>query len=247
MEGCGYSRRIYDQGETTESALDRLPSSCSVTVRAAAHRSTHLQLATSIVFSLPEHPSARRRKEHAHTYRAASRNDHWPNLSQRLPERPLSTYPSSTLAKNHTMGRESSAASSSSPTQPAAAPGNNSTLQAQALLDLARLRPDELAAAVAAASASSGSNLSPDLVRLSDIVTHATMVLSQPSGQASSASSSSGAGGGPSGPKKYTRSRRGCLTCRSRKVKCDEVRPRCLRCAGMGRDVSGVLGAVIRR
>ncbi|WOO84604.1 Aspercryptin biosynthesis cluster-specific transcription regulator atnN [Vanrija pseudolonga] len=146
------------------------------------------------------------------------------------------------------MGRESSAAASSSssstaPTQPAAPPpaanNNSSTLQAQALLDLARLRPDELAAAVAAASASSGSNLSPDLVRLSDIVTHATMVLSQPSAQASSSSSSSGAGGGPSGPKKYTRSRRGCLTCRSRKVKCDEVRPRCLRCAGMGREVSG--------
>ncbi|KAL1407159.1 hypothetical protein Q8F55_006573 [Vanrija albida] len=129
-------------------------------------------------------------------------------------------------------GRDSS---SSAPQQPPA-PVADSTLQAQALLDLARLRPDELAAAVAAASASSGSSLRPDLVRLSDIVTHATMVLSQPSAQASSSSSSSGAGGGPSGPKKYTRSRRGCLTCRSRKVKCDEVRPRCLRCAGMGRD-----------
>jgi hypothetical protein len=53
-------------------------------------------------------------------------------------------------------------------------------------------------------------------------VTHASLVLSQPQ----------------AGPRKYTRSRRGCRTCRARKVKCDEIQPECLRCAAMGREVS---------
>ncbi|KAK6966402.1 hypothetical protein R3P38DRAFT_3155035 [Favolaschia claudopus] len=34
----------------------------------------------------------------------------------------------------------------------------------------------------------------------------------------------------------YTRSRTGCLTCRVKKIKCDEVKPNCTRCAHGQRD-----------
>jgi hypothetical protein len=74
----------------------------------------------------------------------------------------------------------------------------------------------------APAPAPASASARPDLVRLADLVTHASLMLNQPT----------------DGPRKYTRSRRGCLTCRARKVKCDEVRPKCLRCAAMGREVS---------
>jgi hypothetical protein len=44
------------------------------------------------------------------------------------------------------------------------------------------------------------------------------------------------------GQAKKRRVRSGCLTCRSRKVKCDEVRPRCKRCVMGTRDVSVGVG-----
>lgn len=141
---------------------------------------------------------------------------------------------------------------------------NLSGADSAAILELSRLSPEEMAAVLSAAGldseaqssfatnaesiasiASSSSSIKvetpaagpvpkencvngnvsarPDLVRLADLVTHASLVLAQPTA---------------AGPRKYTRSRRGCLTCRSRKVKCDEVRPSCLRCAAMGREVS---------
>ncbi|KAH8828226.1 hypothetical protein DL96DRAFT_1602300 [Flagelloscypha sp. PMI_526] len=36
---------------------------------------------------------------------------------------------------------------------------------------------------------------------------------------------------------KYTRSKNGCLTCRVKKIKCDEVHPVCTRCAQSQREV----------
>ncbi|KAI0764447.1 hypothetical protein BC629DRAFT_1251917, partial [Irpex lacteus] len=35
---------------------------------------------------------------------------------------------------------------------------------------------------------------------------------------------------------KYTRSKTGCLTCRAKKVKCDEEKPDCARCRAGGRE-----------
>jgi hypothetical protein len=46
----------------------------------------------------------------------------------------------------------------------------------------------------------------------------------------------SGTGGSRKRPK-YTRSKKGCLTCRSKKIKCDERKPICTRCEHGHRDV----------
>lgn len=46
----------------------------------------------------------------------------------------------------------------------------------------------------------------------------------------------SGAGGSRKRPK-YTRSKKGCLTCRSKKIKCDERKPLCTRCEHGHREV----------
>jgi len=46
----------------------------------------------------------------------------------------------------------------------------------------------------------------------------------------------SGSGGSRKRPK-YTRSKKGCLTCRSKKIKCDERKPLCTRCEHGHREV----------
>ncbi|VDB96494.1 unnamed protein product [Peniophora sp. CBMAI 1063] len=46
---------------------------------------------------------------------------------------------------------------------------------------------------------------------------------------------------------KYTRSKTGCLTCRKKKVKCDEAKPDCERCASSGRTCTWPEPAVPRR
>lgn len=43
----------------------------------------------------------------------------------------------------------------------------------------------------------------------------------------------------PQQPRKRTKTFTGCWTCRSRKIKCDETRPRCSQCSAKGLDCEG--------
>ena len=54
---------------------------------------------------------------------------------------------------------------------------------------------------------------------------------------ASGSATGTGTGSGRKRKKKYSRSRLGCLTCRSRKVRCDETRPVCEKCSDLERVV----------
>ncbi|KAF4620758.1 hypothetical protein D9613_000405 [Agrocybe pediades] len=46
---------------------------------------------------------------------------------------------------------------------------------------------------------------------------------------------------------KYTRSKTGCLTCRVKKIKCDETKPNCMRCTHGSRDCSWPEGVPTRK
>ncbi|PPQ77205.1 hypothetical protein CVT25_011051 [Psilocybe cyanescens] len=46
---------------------------------------------------------------------------------------------------------------------------------------------------------------------------------------------------------KYTRSKTGCLTCRVKKIKCDETKPNCMRCTHGSRECSWPEGVPIRK
>ncbi|KJA20738.1 hypothetical protein HYPSUDRAFT_775819 [Hypholoma sublateritium FD-334 SS-4] len=46
---------------------------------------------------------------------------------------------------------------------------------------------------------------------------------------------------------KYTRSKTGCLTCRVKKIKCDETKPNCMRCTHGSRDCSWPEGVPARK
>jgi len=46
---------------------------------------------------------------------------------------------------------------------------------------------------------------------------------------------------------KYTRSKTGCLTCRIKKIKCDETKPNCMRCTHGSRDCSWPEGVPARK
>ncbi|KAI0630369.1 fungal-specific transcription factor domain-containing protein [Trametes polyzona] len=46
---------------------------------------------------------------------------------------------------------------------------------------------------------------------------------------------------------KYTRSKTGCLTCRGKKIKCDETKPKCLRCSHGQRDCTWPEGVPTRK
>ncbi|KAI0812421.1 hypothetical protein BC629DRAFT_937907 [Irpex lacteus] len=46
---------------------------------------------------------------------------------------------------------------------------------------------------------------------------------------------------------KYTRSKTGCMTCRQKKVKCDEEKPDCARCRAGGRDCVWPDGGTTRK
>ncbi|KAJ3829958.1 hypothetical protein F5880DRAFT_1459682, partial [Lentinula raphanica] len=46
---------------------------------------------------------------------------------------------------------------------------------------------------------------------------------------------------------KYTRSKTGCLTCRVKKIKCDEAKPTCARCLHGQRDCTWPEGVPARK
>ncbi|KAH8701545.1 hypothetical protein BGW36DRAFT_371084, partial [Talaromyces proteolyticus] len=50
---------------------------------------------------------------------------------------------------------------------------------------------------------------------------------------------------GGQGKRMHKKSRGGCITCKIRRKKCDEMRPSCQRCTGTGRKCDGYLSMKI--